>query len=98
MPVPVFVDQIFCGAFADRAEPLRAVRAHPDEVACGDGIPVVAEAIDAAAFEHQQTMLHDVDFDHAECGAGLIGHRVDGEVEGLESRAGGCEPGGRGRR
>ena len=46
------------------------------------GYQCVAEAIDAAAFEHQQAVLHDVDLDHAERGAGLVGHGVDGEVEG----------------
>src|SRR5216683_2124027 len=69
-------------SLAGCAEPLRAERSHPDEVAGGDGVPLVAEPIDAAAFEHQQTMLHDVYLDHAECGARLIGHRIDGEVEG----------------
>ena len=49
MPVPVFVDQIFGGHFAQRAEPLRAIRAHPDEVAGRDGIPVVVQPVDAAA-------------------------------------------------
>src|ERR1700722_17097745 len=78
-PVPIFVDEILRGAFANCAEPLRAERSHPDKVACGDGIPTVAEPIDAAAFEHQQTVLHDVYFDHTECRARLICHGVDRE-------------------
>jgi hypothetical protein len=80
--VPVFVDEVFCGLLADGSEPLWAEGGHPDDVACGDGIPLVAEAVDAAAFEHKEAVLHDVDFDHAECGSGLVGHGVDGEVEG----------------
>ena len=81
MTVPVFINEIFCGLLTDGTEPLRAPRAHPDEIAGGGGIPRVAEPIDAAAFEHEQAMLHDVHFHYAERGAGLIGHRVDSEVE-----------------
>src|ERR1700677_1603768 len=54
MPAPVFVDQIFGRVLAERAEPLRTICAHPDEVAGFHRVPSVAEAIDAAAFEHQQ--------------------------------------------
>ncbi len=65
MAVPVFINEVFCGALADGSEPLGAVGAHPDEIACGDWVPVVAEAVDAAAFEHEEAVLHDVDFDLA---------------------------------
>ena len=34
-----------------------------------------------AAFEHQEAVLHDVHFDHAECGSRLVDHRVHGEIE-----------------
>src|SRR5580698_7935483 len=80
MTAPVFVDQIFRGALAERAKPLRAVGSHPDKIAGLDRVPGVAEAIDAAALEHQQAVLHDVNFDHAERRAGIVGHGVDGEV------------------
>src|SRR6266702_2695002 len=82
MAVPIFVDEVLRGLLADCSEPLWAKWRHPDEIACGDRVPAVAETVDASAFEHQQAVLHDVNFDHAECGSGLVGHGVDGEVEG----------------
>ena len=39
MAAPVFVEEVFCRALAERAKPLRTVGAHPDEVAGIDGIP-----------------------------------------------------------
>ncbi len=47
-----------------------------------DGIPRVAEAIDAAALEHQQAVLHHVNLHHAERRAGIVGHGVHGEIVG----------------
>ena len=40
------------------------------------------EAIDAAAVEHQQAVLHHVDLDHRQRRAGLVGHGVHREIEG----------------
>ena len=74
MPVPIFIKQILRRCLAQRAEPLRAVRAHPDEIARRDRIPAVVEPVDAAAFEHQQAVLHDVNFHHRKSGAGSEGH------------------------
>ena len=54
---------------------------HPDKIAGGDRVPRIAEAINAAAFEHQQAVLHDVHFDHAERGSRLIHHGVHCEIE-----------------
>jgi len=82
VPVEVFVDEIFCRLGADGAEPLWAEGRHPDEVAGGGGVPVFAQTVDAAAFEHQQAVLHVVDLDLRERGTGGVGHGVDGEVEG----------------
>ena len=81
MAVPVFVNEILCRDFSDGAKPLWAPRRHPDKIAGGHGIPRIAETIDAAAFEHQEAVLHDVHFDHAECGSRLVDHRVHGEIE-----------------
>ena len=80
--VPVFVNKIFRRGLAERPEPLRAIRRHPNEVARRDWIPVFSETIDAAAGKHQQAMFHDVDFDHRKSCARLVDHRVYGEVEG----------------
>ena len=60
---------------------MRAVSGHPDDVAGGGGVPVVAEAVDASAFEHEEAVLHVVDLYLREGGAGGVGHGVDGEVE-----------------
>src|SRR5277367_4332509 len=81
MAVPIFINNVFCGALSDGPEPLGAEGAHPDEVAGGNRVPVVAEPVDAAAFEHEEAVLHNVDFDLAEGGSGCVGHGVDGEVE-----------------
>ena len=80
MTAPVFVDEVFRRPLAQRAKPLRAIGAHPDEVAGLDRIPRVAEAVDAAAFEHQQAVLHHVNLHHAERRAGIVGHGVHGKV------------------
>src|ERR1700688_3082798 len=79
--VPVFINKIFCGRLAERAEPLRAPRRHQDEVSAGPRVPQSAEPINAAAFEHDEAMLHHVHLDHAERGPGLIDHRVYRKVE-----------------
>src|SRR6266699_1545281 len=79
---PVLVDEVLCGLLADGAEPLRAVRRHPDEIAGFDRVPGVAQPVDATAFEHQEAVLHDVNLHHAEGGAGIVGHGVHREVIG----------------
>src|SRR5260221_2724182 len=38
-------------------------------------VPGIAEAINAAAFQHQQTMFHHMHFNHTERGPRLIGDR-----------------------
>ncbi len=81
MTIRVFVNEIFRGDFADRSEPLRAPRRHINKIAGGDRIPGVAQAVNAAAFEHQEAMLHNVHFNHAERGSRLVDHGVHGEVE-----------------
>src|SRR5215471_14226424 len=58
MPAPVLVDEILRRLLAQGAEPLRTVGSHPDEITSRDRIPRIAEAIDAAAFEHQQPVFH----------------------------------------
>src|ERR1035438_8299 len=55
---PVLVDEVFGGVLADCAKPLGTVCGHPNEVARFYRIPGIAKAVDAAAFEHQQAMLH----------------------------------------
>jgi hypothetical protein len=60
MAVPGFVDQIFGGHLSQRTEPLWAIGSHPDEIAGGDRVPAITEALDALTFEHQEPMLHDV--------------------------------------
>src|SRR3984885_10343238 len=83
--IPVFVDQVLGGGFAQGAEPLRAVGRHPDKVSGLDRVPVVSETVDATAFEHEQAVLHDVNFDQGERGAGLITHGVYGVVQARHS-------------
>src|SRR5258708_15930179 len=70
--IPVFVNQVLCRGLAQCAEPLWAVGRHPDKIACLDRIPVVSEAVNAAAFEHQQAVLHDVDLHQCQPGASII--------------------------
>ena len=43
---------------------------------------MIAQAINAAARQHQQAVLHDMNFHHGQGRAGLVGHGVDGEIEG----------------
>ena len=81
MPVPILIYQIFRGLLAERAEPLRTPRPHPNEVAGRDRIPRIAEPVNPAAFEHQQPVLHHVHFDHAQRRSRLVHHRVDREIE-----------------
>src|SRR5260370_7415614 len=80
MPVPVFVDEIFCGHFSNRSKPLRAPRPHPDKITSSDRIPPIAQPIDAPAFEHHQPVFHYVHFHHAQRGARLIYHGVHREI------------------
>src|SRR6266436_2542087 len=81
MPVPIFINEVFCGNFADRSEPLRAPGSHPNKIARGDWVPRVAEAINTAAFEHHEAVFHYVRLDHAQCRSRLISHRIRGEIE-----------------
>src|SRR5882757_1580802 len=81
MAIPIFVDQILRWLLAECAKPLRTKGAHPDKVALGHWIPLISKPVDAATLQHEKPMLHHMDFNHAERGAWLIGHRVDGEVE-----------------
>ncbi len=81
MAIPVFVDQILGRGLAQGAKPLRAVGRHPDKIAGLDGIPTIAQAVDAAAFEHQQAVLHHMNFDQRQRGAGLVAHGVHSVVE-----------------
>ena len=46
MAMKIFIDEIFRRHFADRSEPLRTPRSHPDEIARGHGIPGVVKPID----------------------------------------------------
>ncbi len=80
MAAPILVDEVLGGTLADGAEPLWAVRRHPDEVASLNGVPRIAQPVDAAAFEHQQAVLHDVNLHHAERRAGVVGHGVHREI------------------
>ena len=81
MAVPIFVNKIFRGHLAERSEPLRAPRPHPDKISGGDRIPRIAQPVNPAAFEHDQPMFHHVHFDHAERRSRLVHHGVYGEVE-----------------
>ena len=53
MPAPIFIDEVFRRPLSERTEPLRAIRGHPDKVACLDWIPRVAKLVDPPAFKHQ---------------------------------------------
>ena len=82
MPVPIFVDEIFCRSLAQGAEPLGAKRRRPDKVALCDRVPMITQAIDAAAGKHQETVLHYVSFDERQRRSRLISHGVHCQVEG----------------
>src|SRR5260370_42458837 len=81
MPVPILVDKILGRNFSDRSEPLWAPRSHPNEIPGRDRIPRISEPVDASAFEHDESVLHDMHFDHAERGAGLVNHGIDAKIE-----------------
>src|SRR5580698_9586453 len=81
MPVPILIDEIFGRNLADRSEPLRTPRSHPDEISRRDRIPRIAEPVDSATLEHHEAVLHDMHFDRAQRGAWLVDHCVHGEVE-----------------
>ena len=82
VPVPIFVNEILRRRFAQSPNHCGQYGRHPDEIACRHGIPMVAEAVDSVAGEHQETVLHHVDLYHRQRRAGLKGHRVHGEIEG----------------
>src|SRR6516164_3725822 len=86
MPVPVFIDEIFCWDLSNGSEPLRAVRRHPDKVSRGHWIPFVVEPVDAASLEHEQAVLHEVHLDHTQTSTRLVAHRVYCEIEGHRVR------------
>ena len=79
--VHVLVVEVAGRPFAHRHEPLRAVGRHPDDVTLTHRIPVVAQAIDPLALEHEQAVLHHVHLDHRQGRPGLVGEDVDGKVE-----------------
>ena len=81
MTIPVFVDEVLRGRFADGSEPLRAKGRHPDEISGHGWVPVIAQAVDSASFEHHESVFHDVGFNETERCAGCEGHEVDGEIE-----------------
>src|ERR1700681_3318099 len=74
--IPVFVDEVFCGSLAQGAEPLRTVRAHPNEISSGDRVPAIIQTVNTAAGQHQEPMLHHVHFDHGKRRARLVGHDI----------------------
>src|SRR5437762_7906029 len=81
MPVPVFINKILGRNFSEGSEPLGTPRPHPDEIASRDGIPGIAEPVNAASFEHDQSMLHYMHFHHAERGARLVHHGIYGKIK-----------------
>src|ERR1700685_2637158 len=81
MPVPVFVDEIFCRHFAERSEPLRTPWSHPDEVSCGPRIPRISKPVNSATLKHDEPVLHQVHFNHAQRSARLVEHCVYCEVK-----------------
>jgi|GraSoiStandDraft_4_1057263.scaffolds.fasta_scaffold216964_2 hypothetical protein len=62
VPVEIFVDKVLCRLLPDGPEPLRAERSHPDEIAGLRGVPLVPEPVNTTSLEHQETMLHVVNF------------------------------------
>ena len=81
MPVPILVNQVFRGKFSNSSKPLRAPRPHPDEIARSHRIPGIAQPVDAAAFEHDQPVLHHMHFHHAERRARLVHHGVHCKIK-----------------
>ena len=59
MPVPIFIDEIFRGLLTQRAEPLRTIGSHPNEISSGDGIPAIIQPVNAAAGQLQTGTLMD---------------------------------------
>src|SRR5437773_9883563 len=82
MPVPVLVDEVLCRSLSQRAEPLRTIGGHPDEIAGRHWIPTFIQAIDSATLKHKESMLHDVDFHHRQRRTGLIRHDIYRKIEG----------------
>jgi hypothetical protein len=81
MAIPILVNDVLGGCFADSAEPLRAIGRHPNEIAGRDRMPAISQPVNAASAEHEQTVFHDVYLNHGERGAGLKGHQVESEIE-----------------
>src|ERR1700688_4418082 len=81
MPVPVFIDEILRWSLAQRAKPLWAIGSHINKVAGRHRVPMVVEPIDAFAFQHQQAMLHDVNFYHGQGSSRLKSHSVYRKIE-----------------
>src|SRR5258705_6320098 len=79
--IPVFVDEVFCGRLTQSAEPLRTVWSHPNEISSGDGVPAIIQAINTAAGQHQEPMLHHVHFNHAKRRARMVGHDIYSEIK-----------------
>src|ERR1700741_3202141 len=81
MAVPIFINEILCGYLADRCEPLRTPRSHPDEISRSHRIPRIAEPVNSPTFEHDESVLHYMHFDHAQRSAWLVDHRIHREVK-----------------
>src|ERR1700689_3202339 len=81
MPVPIFVDEIFCRNFSYCPKPLWAPGRHPEKISGGSRIPGIAEPVNSSAFEHDESVFHDMHLDHAERGAGLVDHGIDGKIK-----------------
>src|SRR6266550_4198088 len=79
--IPVFVDQVFCRRLPQGAEPLWTVRAHPNEISSGDWVPTIIQAVNTAAGQHQEPMLHHMHFDHGKRRARLEGHGIYREIK-----------------
>src|SRR5262249_40668325 len=71
--VDVLVVEVARRALAQGDEPLRAVRRHPDHVALAHRVPGVGQAVHPLPLQHQQAVLHDVDLDQRQRGAGAEG-------------------------
>src|SRR5437870_1763086 len=82
MTVPVLIDQISRRNFSQSSEPLRAVRPHPDEISCRDRIPFLTQPVDSSPFEHEETVLYDMNFNHWKRCARLVRHCVHSAVKG----------------
>ena len=55
-----------------------------------DRVPMVAQAVNPRAFEHQKAVLHHVNLHHGQRRARLERHGVDGEIERRDRRGSGC--------